>query len=350
MLAPCTGLAALLLPSPVDVSLPAGVVCRNRWSVLEEEEEEDRNTNRECGRGEQQSNRQASGSKLGDGEKSKGRERYNILSEDALVQDGETAYSSMMITDVTAGKSLSSLSDSTVSPPACDIVPDFLSSPPPCSQASPESFCLDLSLLSGVERKNYRKGREEKRRESKRAGVTSRESQPDQPGEAEGSVASETEWEVVQVLDTCINKGEQREYYVDWGPAFSHSWESADNLKHSEELRRAFWRERRKVAERKVLATIRARDGRVKIVILNVASLKAREEDGSLTRWLSDIDCDIVILIETSEVMRDVSYEGWMGKNFSHRKWYRRQLGTHKAAHDRELKTGGVCVLVQEEK
>uniref|UniRef100_A0A0G4IA71 Endonuclease/exonuclease/phosphatase domain-containing protein n=1 Tax=Chromera velia CCMP2878 TaxID=1169474 RepID=A0A0G4IA71_9ALVE len=178
------------------------------------------------------------------------------------------------------------------------------------------------------------------------AGVASQESQLDQLGEAGGSVTSETEWEVVQMLDTCINEEGQRQDYVDWGPAFSYLWELADNLKHSEELRRASWRERKKVAERKVLAIIRARDGRVKIVTLNVSSLKAREEDGSLAHWLNDINCDIVILTETSEVMRDVSCEGWKGKNFSHREWYRRQLGTHKAAHDRELRTGGVCMSV----
>uniref|UniRef100_A0A0G4GED6 Endonuclease/exonuclease/phosphatase domain-containing protein n=1 Tax=Chromera velia CCMP2878 TaxID=1169474 RepID=A0A0G4GED6_9ALVE len=50
------------------------------------------------------------------------------------------------------------------------------------------------------------------------------------------------------------------------------------------------------------------------------------------------------------DITRDISCGGWKGKNFSHREWYRQQLGMRRAAHDRDGRSRGVCVLVKEER
>uniref|UniRef100_A0A0G4GLB0 Endonuclease/exonuclease/phosphatase domain-containing protein n=1 Tax=Chromera velia CCMP2878 TaxID=1169474 RepID=A0A0G4GLB0_9ALVE len=50
------------------------------------------------------------------------------------------------------------------------------------------------------------------------------------------------------------------------------------------------------------------------------------------------------------DITRDISCGGWKGKNFSYRDWYRQQLGTRRAAHDRDRRSGDVYVLVKEER
>uniref|UniRef100_A0A0G4G4M5 Endonuclease/exonuclease/phosphatase domain-containing protein n=1 Tax=Chromera velia CCMP2878 TaxID=1169474 RepID=A0A0G4G4M5_9ALVE len=97
-------------------------------------------------------------------------------------------------------------------------------------------------------------------------------------------------------------------------------------------------------------AAARVRDVSVRFSLLNVNGVRSKEDNGSLSRWLVEKDPDLAIFTEAMDVTRDIFCGGWKGKNFSHPEWYRQQLGTHRAAHDRDDRSGGVCMLVKEER
>uniref|UniRef100_A0A0G4HTS9 Endonuclease/exonuclease/phosphatase domain-containing protein n=1 Tax=Chromera velia CCMP2878 TaxID=1169474 RepID=A0A0G4HTS9_9ALVE len=98
-----------------------------------------------------------------------------------------------------------------------------------------------------------------------------------------------------------------------------------------------------------MVAVARVRDASVHFLLLNVNGVRSKEDNGSLSRWLAEKDPDLAIFTEAIDVTRDISCGGWKGKNFSHREWYQQQLGTRKAAYDRDGRSGGVCVLIKEE-
>eukprot|EP00820_Chromera_velia_P019652 Cvel_28422.t1-p1 / transcript=Cvel_28422.t1 / gene=Cvel_28422 / organism=Chromera_velia_CCMP2878 / gene_product=hypothetical protein / transcript_product=hypothetical protein / location=Cvel_scaffold3717:6315-13484(+) / protein_length=282 / sequence_SO=supercontig / SO=protein_coding / is_pseudo=false len=97
-------------------------------------------------------------------------------------------------------------------------------------------------------------------------------------------------------------------------------------------------------------ATARVTDASVRFSLLNMNGVRSKEDNGSFSHWLAEKDPDLAIFIEAMDVTRDISYGGWKGKNFSHREWYRQQLGMRRAAHNRDGKSGGVCVLIKEER
>uniref|UniRef100_A0A0G4IG53 Endonuclease/exonuclease/phosphatase domain-containing protein n=1 Tax=Chromera velia CCMP2878 TaxID=1169474 RepID=A0A0G4IG53_9ALVE len=97
-------------------------------------------------------------------------------------------------------------------------------------------------------------------------------------------------------------------------------------------------------------AAARVRDASVCFLLLNVNGVRSKEDNGSLSHWLAEKDPDLAIFTKAIDVTRDISCGGWKGKNFSHREWYWQQLGICRAAHDRDSRSRGVCVLVKEER
>uniref|UniRef100_A0A0G4GM20 Endonuclease/exonuclease/phosphatase domain-containing protein n=1 Tax=Chromera velia CCMP2878 TaxID=1169474 RepID=A0A0G4GM20_9ALVE len=72
--------------------------------------------------------------------------------------------------------------------------------------------------------------------------------------------------------------------------------------------------------------------------------------NGDIRSWLTETDADVVVLVETQHLSCDLELGGWKGVNWSHREWRRRKTKVHSACADKEIRSGGVCILVKSDR
>jgi len=89
---------------------------------------------------------------------------------------------------------------------------------------------------------------------------------------------------------------------------------------------------------------------RLRFTYINVGGLQRKIRNGDIRSWLTETDADVVVLVETQHLSCDLELGGWKGVNWSHREWRRRKTKVHSACVDKEIRSGGVCILVKSDR